>query len=73
MKRLIIDWLYDTHECDTCGATYADGARVTLNDSVILELIPVAHCTGGKTWFNDDVYKLIFEALGYEIKEAENE
>jgi hypothetical protein len=70
MKNTIeIEWLEDSSECDTCGYNYASGAIVKINGEKIIELIPHAHCYGGSTWEQYDVYRFIFEHLGYEVKE----
>lgn len=66
---LEIKWLSDDSDCDTCGSSYADGARVTLNGEPLLELTPVASCLGGAHWSEADVYRKIIEKLGYQVRE----
>ena len=64
-----IKWLWDESDCDTCGVSYAGGARVTLNGEPLLELTPVATCFGGDDWSTADVYRLIIEKLGYQVED----
>lgn len=68
LANIKIEWLHDDHDCETCGASYAEGARVTIDGAVALDLQPVAHCFDGKNWQDDDVYKLILEKLGYTVE-----
>lgn len=65
--KIEIEWLHDSSNCDTCGMTYAEGARVTIDGKVALELTPVAHCFGGDNYDESDVYKRILEHLGHEV------
>lgn len=65
-----IEWLHDDWDCETCGWSWAEGARVTLNGETFLELIPSAHCFGGDHWSNDAVYLEIMKKLGYTITEG---
>jgi hypothetical protein len=55
-RRLDVEWLTDKHECETCGGSWASGARVHLDGEQILELIPLAHCFDGEDWSEADVY-----------------
>lgn len=64
-----IEWLTDDHDCETCGSSYAQGARVTLNGEAILELIPSAHCYDGDNWSESQVYEMVFRHLGYRLRE----
>lgn len=63
MKDIHIAWLTDHHDCETCGSSYAEGARVTVDGVVAFELIPIAHCFGGHHWDEDEVYRQVFALL----------
>lgn len=65
--RLEIEWLYDYYECDQCGPSYADGAIVRLDNAVIMELIPKAHCYSSETWDYEDVYVGLLETFGFDV------
>lgn len=66
-KKILISWLYDSNECETCGGGYAEGARVMLDDELIIEHIPVAGCVACNNWDSTQIYTEIFEKLGYEL------
>jgi hypothetical protein len=69
MNSLEIHWIYDNHECETCGSSTAEGARVLLNNEEILLLEPLAHCYDDISYSSEDVYKAILKHLGYSVKE----
>lgn len=73
MPKLKIGFLSDDYDCDECGASYAEGARVYLDNKLILERLPVAHCFGGSHWDTADIYKEILGHLGYEVEEVYGE
>ena len=64
-----IKWLYDTHQCETCGTSYAEGAEVSFDGQPHLVLPAVAHCYGGENYTQDDVYRRIIEKLGHTVEE----
>lgn len=67
-KHIRIDWLFDEGpDCETCGTSYAEGARVWLAGDVIFEHIPVAGCTNGHGMDKDEVYREVFKLLGYTV------
>ncbi len=67
---LKIEWLVDYHDCDTCGYSTAEGARVYVDGVLLFELVPVAHCYGGQSWSDSEVYKSILDRLGYKVTES---
>jgi hypothetical protein len=68
MPKIEIEWLSDSNDCDQCGGGYADGARVTLDGELLLELIPRASCFGSTDdWSEAAVHDAILRALGYEV------
>ena len=66
--KIKIEWLHDGYDCETCGGSYAEGAKVTIDDQVVLDLEPVAHCFGGTNYDRDEVYHRIFKHLGHEVE-----
>lgn len=68
MSKIKIDWLTDEHDCEVCGWNTASGARVTIDGVVALEMLPVAHCTGGQHYNEMDVYEGILLHLGHKIE-----
>lgn len=72
MDKIKIKWMYDTHECDTCGSSYALGAIITMGNTTIC-MEPVAHCYEGVDYTTDDVYKLILSELGYTVEDEDDD
>jgi hypothetical protein len=65
-----IKWLYDDHDCETCGSSYAEGAVININGKEI-ELEPLAHCFGGTTYDERKVFETILKELGYTVEYSE--
>ena len=55
----------DMHDCETCGVSYADGAKLYIDDFLYVTLIPVAHCYAGKHWTEEDIMREVIQLLGY--------
>lgn len=71
MNKITIQWLTDEYDCEeTCGGSYAEGARVYLNNELLIQLIPKAHCYDPVSWTEKEVYEHIVEKLGYEVEES---
>lgn len=71
METLCITWLEDIYKCETCGTSYAEGARVEFGDgNVLLNLVPKAHCYEEKTFPSEYVYNKILEKLGFNVIES---
>ena len=64
---LDITWLTNDYECEDCGCSSAYGALVTLDGDLLLHLEPSAHCFGGSSWDEEEVYRMVLEKLGYTI------
>lgn len=64
-----IEWVTDSHECETCGSNYADGAYVHIDGREVLDLSPAAACYGGTDYSEAAVLKKVLEYLGHEITE----
>ena len=65
--KINIIWLADSHECETCGTSFAQGARVYKDDELWIELEPHAHCFESKDYDCNEVYKRILRELGHEV------
>jgi hypothetical protein len=65
MTRILVEKITDSSDCDTCGCSFADGARVHFDGQLVLELLPVADCDGGKSYGDDEVYAEILRHLGH--------
>lgn len=64
---IYIEWLTDIQDCETCGSSWSEGAKVTHNGEVIVDLTPRAGCFGGDNYEPSEVYEAIIKHLGYDI------
>lgn len=69
MSTIKIEWLHDDHDCETCGPTYAEGARVWIDDELIEDFLPSAHCCAGASYNESEVYHFILTRLGHKIED----
>jgi hypothetical protein len=67
VSDIVIEWLEDSVDCQTCGSSLAAGARVTIDGVVAVELLPVAHCYNGRTYDSDDVYAAVLRHMGHTV------
>jgi hypothetical protein len=68
VSTIRIEWLSDSSShCETCGTSYADGARVYVDDVLALDLAPVAHCFGGANYDQQEVFERLLKHLGHEV------
>jgi hypothetical protein len=65
--KLEIEWLYDDHDCEVCGPSYAEGAIVRMDNVVILELIPNAHCYSSESYEAEEVFVTLLEHFGFDV------
>lgn len=70
MSEISIEWLTDYHNCETCGSNYAEGAVVSIDGSVAIEMRPVAHCFGGDNFEQSEVFDRILRHLGHTVVPA---
>jgi hypothetical protein len=68
MAKIRIEWLHDSHSCETCGTSYAEGARVYIDGALALDLEPVAHCYDGANYYDAEVFRKTLEHLGHTIE-----
>lgn len=68
MRKLLIEDLEDSYECESCGSNWSQGYRVHLGDEVILEMEPVAHCFEGQSYTEEDLLERLLPALGFKVE-----
>ena len=66
-NNITVELYEDICECETCGTSYAEGAKVFLDDELVLVLEPIAHCYDGQSYTDEDIYRKILEHLGYTL------
>lgn len=73
MATIRIEWLHDSYDnCETCGPSYAEGARVYVDGVVAIELEPVAHCYNGANFTETEVFASILEHLGHTLETGDD-
>ncbi len=73
-KVIKIKWLSDTSDCEACGGSWAEGARVTMPDGSIIDMTPHATCMSITHYDMHDVYRAILARLGYsEVEEIDED
>jgi hypothetical protein len=68
MSKIRIKWLSDEHDCELCGWSYSTGAHVYIDDALVMEFNPVAHCYDDVTYEPETILKNILEHLGHIIE-----
>jgi myo-inositol-hexaphosphate 3-phosphohydrolase len=69
-QKLKIVWSSDEYDCKTCGSQWAEGAVVTLDDTVILDKPAVASCFGAEVVEWEDIARALCEHLSIEVEEV---
>jgi hypothetical protein len=64
VRLLEYEYLHDSYDCETCGASYAEGIRIRVDGEVKAELTPVAHCLGGSDYGLKHTIKAVLEVMG---------
>ena len=66
--KIRVERVSDTHECEVCGDTWAEGAVVYIDDQVTLDLVPSAHCYDGTNYDDSEILIKILEYLGHTVE-----
>lgn len=70
MAKIEIQWLTsEGGDCETCGPSYAEGARVTIDGELALDLEPHASCCSSVNYYRDEVLLRILAHFGHEVVE----
>lgn len=68
MAEVSVETTWDSHQCETCGSSYADGFKIFVDGKLIKELEPVAHCFNGTFWTEEDVLDAVLTHFGHTLK-----
>lgn len=66
--KIQIEFCEDTYECEDCGSSYATGAKVWFDDELVLYLVPAAHCYGGKSYEESEIFEQVLHKLGHKLE-----
>jgi hypothetical protein len=67
MAKIRIEKTWDSVDCETCGCSYADGARIYIDGLLVEELKPVASCFGGESYDDEAVFAAALKHLGHKL------
>lgn len=67
--KIEIEWLSDDSDCEVCGMSWAEGARVVIDGEEALLLKPTAGCFGGTTYSEKEVFSAILSHLGHTVED----
>lgn len=70
MSDIHIRWLSDTHDCEICGFSDAQGALVFIDGVGALDLTPSASCFDSTEFPQEEVFTRIFSLLGHTVTQA---
>lgn len=73
MSKIKIKWLTDVYDCETCGASWAEGAKVTIDGTQFGDFSPLAHCYDGNSYSAEFIYAQILKELGHTVVEEASE
>lgn len=62
-----IEWVYDEYDCELCGPSYAEGAIVRVDNVVVLEMMPSAHCYSSESYEPEEVYNALLTRFGFDV------
>ena len=62
-----IKTIHDDYDCETCGASYAEGYQIYRDGELDHEMKPIAHCFGGDDFKTEDWAIWIIRDLGHDV------
>ena len=68
MKTIEIKTMTDSHDCETCGGSWAEGGVVYVDGEEVLRREPVAYCYGVPTFSEHDLLVMALKKIGVEVK-----
>ena len=66
--KIEIEMMSDTHDCETCGGSWAMGGVVYVDGEEVLRREPVAYCYGVPTFSEYDLLVMALKKIGVEVK-----
>ena len=67
--KLIIERSSIVEDCETCGISFGEGVRVSLDDKIILDIEAVANCFERSYVEDIDILKALCKELKIELEE----
>ncbi len=67
--KVTVEYLSDTYSgCETCGTSYAEGFRVSVDGKEFFTLEPLADCVGGQSFTLEDAMVRLLREWGHELE-----
>lgn len=57
----------DSHDCETCGGSYADGGKVYVDDVLVIDKPASAHCFNGTSFDEGELLVMALKKLGHDV------
>lgn len=57
----------DSHGCETCGGSWAEGGVVYVDGKEVLERIPSAYCYGVPSFSESDLLVMALKKIGIDV------
>lgn len=73
MSKYRIVWLYDSHDCETCGWSGESGYIIFKGDVIVVDKKPIAHCFDSVGHNPDEAFLDILKLEGIEVEQEEQE
>jgi hypothetical protein len=67
MAHIRVERTTDSHDCETCGCSFADGARIYVDGELKADLVPSAYCFDGTSYEDEDIDREILKLLGLNL------
>lgn len=65
--KIEIKTLVDSHDCETCGGSWAEGGTVYVDGKEVLRREPVAYCYGVPSFSEHDPLVMALKKMGFEV------
>ena len=65
--RYEIKTIYYYYDCETCGASFAEGYQIYRDVELVHEMKPVTHCYGEDNFNTEDWAAWVIRDLGHDV------
>lgn len=62
-----IVFMDDSHDCETCGSSYAEGYLIKKDGEVVVDKTPSASCFGGANYNQNEAYLELVKLTGIQV------
>ena len=67
IKNIEIKTLTDSHDCETCGGSWAEGGIVYVDGREVLRREPTAYCYGVPSFSESDLLVMALKKVGINV------